>query len=286
MPISRKAGLQAIACQALAKSFSLAEPTVTISDAGYVDCIDDNLLPGVSRAQFETDLRKGDGNELESKFLATYSSSALAVNCFAPFKIEKRARELALAEISVFDTVTFEKKCPTGLRGGTPPNLDLVCVGQTGVVGVESKCTEYLRAKVSRHPFSPAYSAQIHDERRAGPWFASMKAMVAGHAEFLHLDAPQLIKHAFGLARCFKGTPTTLAYLFWEPANAVEFPVFAKHRDEIRRFQKMVNGGFPRFISVSYPELWVSWASRVGVPSWLVEHIANLRERYFVSLAR
>ncbi|MGA7872469.1 MAG: hypothetical protein WCA22_16405 [Candidatus Binatus sp.] len=284
MPISLKTGLQAIACRALAKGFSLAKPTAKISDIGYVGCIEDNLLPGVSRAQFETELRKGDGNELESKFLAAHSSSALVVNCFAPFKIGKRARELALAGTVGFNAVTFERKCPPGLRGGTAPNLDLVSEGQTTVVAMESKCTEYFGVKVSRR-FSPAYSAQIHDERRDGPWFASMESIISGNSEFLHLDVPQLIKHAFGLARCFKGIPTILLYVFWEPANAFEFPIFEQHRDEIRRFQKMVNGSFPQFISMSYPELWDSWASQVEVPSWLIEHIASLRERYFVSLA-
>lgn len=284
MRTSPSTGSQAIAYRALAGGFRLTRPNTTISEDGYVKSIDDNLLPGVSRAQFEADLKKGDGNELEAKFLAAHSSSALVVNCFAPFKTEKRVRELALAGITEFEQLTFEKKCPTGLRGGTSPNLDLVCEGQTGVVGVESKCTEYLSKKES-HAFSPAYSAQIRDERRDGAWFGAMEAISDGDAKFLHLDVSQLIKHAFGLARCFKGMTTILLYVFWEPANATEFPIFAEHRDEVRRFQEMVSDGFPHFISLSYPELWASWFLRPEVAGWLNEHTANLKKRYLVSLA-
>jgi hypothetical protein len=284
MTTSLSTGSQAIACRALAEGFRLTKPNTTLSEDGYVNSIDDNLLPGVSRAQFENDLRKGDGNELNAKFLAAHSSSALAVNCFAPFKIEERARELVLAGIAGFKALTFEKKCPTGLRGGTSPNLDLVCEGRVGVVGVESKCTEYLARKVSA-PFSPAYSAQIRDERRGGAWFAAMEAIIHGDAKFLHLDVSQLIKHAFGLARCFKGMTTILLYVFWEPANASEFTIFAQHRGEVLRFQEMVSDGFPQFISISYPELWASWVSRPEVAGWLNEHTANLRKRYLVSLA-
>jgi len=79
--------------------------------------------------------------------------------------------------------------------------------------------------------------------------------------------------------------PTILLYVFWEPTDAIEFPIFAKHREEIRRFREMVGGGFPQFVSVSYIELWNSWASRSEVPGWLIEHITNLRKRYLVPLA-
>jgi hypothetical protein len=89
MPNSSSTSSQAKACRALTEAFRLTRPNTVISEKGYANSIDDNLLPGVSRAQFEADLRKGDGNELAAKFLAAYSSSALAVNCFAPFKIEK-----------------------------------------------------------------------------------------------------------------------------------------------------------------------------------------------------
>ena len=257
--------VQATAYRALADRFHLINPNTAISSNGYVSSIDDNLLPRISRDQFEDDLRKGDGNELEAKFLAAHSSSALAVNCFASFKRDERSRKLALGGITGFNKPTFEKKCPTGLRG-TSPNLDLLCESEAGVVGVESKCTEYL-AKHGSFSFSSAYSDKIRDERRSGAWFKAMELIDGRDSDFLYLDVSQLIKHAFGLARSYRGKTPILLYVFWEPSNASDFPVFATHRKEIRHFEEMVSGDSPRFISMSYPELWSSWLSSPEVRS-------------------
>jgi hypothetical protein len=114
---------------------------------------------------FVEDFGNGDGRELEWKFRAIHSSAALAVNAFARFK--DGLAHLSLADRSDFETITFAFKCPTGLRGGRPPNLDLLAQGPAGIVAVESKCTEHLLPKQPR--FSPAYAEQIRDERRDGP---------------------------------------------------------------------------------------------------------------------
>ncbi len=54
---------------------------------GYCEQVEDNLIanvgPGLWR-QVRADLATGKGAELEKKFRAAYSSSALAVNAFAP----------------------------------------------------------------------------------------------------------------------------------------------------------------------------------------------------------
>ena len=59
------------------------------------------------------------------------------------------------------------------------------------------------------------------------------------------LDAAQLVKHAFGLAHTFFTQPVTLLYLYWEPSNATEFPMFGEHRAEIARFAAAVEGDGP-----------------------------------------
>jgi hypothetical protein len=272
-----------LATRALADGLRLLNAAAHISDEGYVRSIEDNLIPGVTADQFKDDLDKGDGNELKAKFKAAHSSCALVVNCFAPFVPLKDApSDLAINGVSGFQYLNFERKC-RALRGGTPPNLDLVAEGVSEVVAVESKCTEYLSQ--TEPAFSPAYARQIRDERRDGRWFVSMQEITKQPAAFVHLDVAQLIKHAFGLARCFKGKSVTLLYLFWEPADAVDFEVFAQHREEIVRFTEMVTGGFPSFEAMSYPELWSSWSSQAGRPIWILNHISNLRKRYLVSLA-
>ena len=42
-------------------------------------------------------------------------------------------------------------------------------------------------------------------------------------------------------------------------------------------------GGFPAFRAQSHPSLWEDWQGLVR-PTWLKEHVANLRARYEVSL--
>ena len=54
---------------------------------GYSPSLQDNLVLGVCLEQFKDDLLQGHGNELETKFRAVHSSSALAVNCCARFKV-------------------------------------------------------------------------------------------------------------------------------------------------------------------------------------------------------
>ena len=55
----------------------------TIDKNGYVLTPQENLLPGINLADFEDDYMQGSGNELEGKFLAVHSSSALVANTFA-----------------------------------------------------------------------------------------------------------------------------------------------------------------------------------------------------------
>jgi hypothetical protein len=53
---------------------------------GYVKLPEDNLLSTVSFADIAEDYKGAAGRELELKFCATYSSAALAANCFGLFR--------------------------------------------------------------------------------------------------------------------------------------------------------------------------------------------------------
>jgi len=189
------------AIAALRRRFAALRPGVEVPPSGYVSRIEHNLLPGVEMRHFVEDFESGDGLELEWKFRAIHSSAALAVNAFARFK--DAPPHLMLAGISGFETIAFEFRCPTGLRGGRPAHLDLLAQGHAGVVAVESKCTEHLQPKEPR--FSPAYAEQIRDERREGPWYRALAGGLQQPDSFALLDVAQLIKHAFGLAPPSKG---------------------------------------------------------------------------------
>ena len=266
------------ALAALRGAFTRQNPNVALDENGYAGDFRDTLLPLVSPKDFEADMDAGDGNELQTKFRAVHSSSGLAVNCFARFR--RSISELTLPGAEAFETLAFEQKCPTGLRGGTAPNLDLLLTGPGGVVGVESKLTEYLTPH--RAVFSPAYAEQIRDERREQGYFREMLRLMDAPDAYVWLDAAQLIKHAFGLARTHGSRPVTLLYLFWEPANPEASPEFAAHRKEIATFAERVAGATPEFRALSYPELWRAWQDAESA-EWLDNHIARLRARYEVT---
>ena len=263
---------------ALRNALSRQRPDVLIDDRGYAPDFRDTLLTMVSPEDFEGDLSAGDGNELQTKFRAAHSSSGLAVNCFAPFR--RRIAELELHPSDAFDLLTFERKCPTGLRGGRPPNLDVLLSGPISVVGIESKLTEYLGRH--RATFSPAYAEQICDWRREQGYFREMIRLMDAPDSYVWLDAAQLIKHAFGLAHTFTDRPVTLLYLFWEPQNPGVSPEFAAHRAEIAAFADRVAGATPKFAAMSYPEIW-EILEKAG-PDWLRGHLEELKARYLISI--
>ena len=264
---------------ALRDALARERPHIRIDGKGYADTFRDTLLPLVSVEDFEADLSAGDGNELETKFRAAHSSSGLAVNCFAPFRTQ--LADLGMPMGSGFTDLQFERKCPTGLRGGRAPNLDVVLSGPTGVVGIESKLTEYLTRH--RGTFSPAYAEQIRDARRDGDYFGEMLRLMEAPESYAWLDAAQLIKHAFGLARTFPDQEVTLLYLYWEPANPDSGPEFTRHRAEIAAFADRVAGATPTFVAMSYPELWQFW-KKTEPADWLVRHLGDLCARYGVTL--
>lgn len=265
-----------IAChRALSQGFAKAAPQTFLDEKGYVREAVQNLIEGVSLIDFEDDLRQGDGNEMGGKFRAAHSSSALVVNTFAPFK--SRIADLRLPGGAGFSSLSFERKCPHGIAGRRSPNLDVVAVGPSGVVAVESKCLEHLTPHTA--VFSREYEAQITDWRRQTSWFEEMLRLIDNPGRYRWLDAAQLVKHAFGVAHTFEGQPMTLLYLFWEPSNRGSYPAFQEHRDEISRFGERISGGGPEFVSMSYPELWEFWDT-TSQPQWLRAHIRRLRTRY------
>jgi restriction endonuclease-like protein len=263
---------------ALAHGFRRSRPGIILNAEGYVEKPEDNLVPGVQPSDFEADLSAGAGGELKGKFLAAQSSAALAVNCFAPFRHGGWAFDLA--PHTGLRVTGFERTFPTGLVRAPPPHVDVVSKGPTGLVAIESKCTEYLKPQPAL--FSERYETDITDERASGAWYAEMRRLKEpGNGGSRMLDAAQLIKHAFGLARHSCSRKTTLVYLYWQPLDADVSPVFAKHRAQIADLADRIAGGNTAFVSLSYGELWQAWAASGNVR--LMAHVRNLRSRYAVA---
>lgn len=121
---------------------------------------EDNLIPGISADTWEAikgDLGGGSGDELTvkkrgnkispPKFDALYSSSALCINTFAPWKLNPR--KLSICGMSGFKEMQFERKMDTGFIG--VPNLDLFLKSDSHVIACESKFMEFVD-KLSSQP--------------------------------------------------------------------------------------------------------------------------------------
>jgi len=248
---------------------------------GYTLSLVENLVPGVRTEDFWEDLEHGDGSELSdspkapAKFCAAYSSSALVVNTFGPFR--HYANHLALAGNSDFGETQFERKCPTGLRG-IAPNLDFFAIGPNSVVAVESKFLETLRPKKAF--FKESYNSVIQTQAEPA-WQGMYTALLDNPTRFIHLDAAQLVKHYLGIRYTFRDcrVPQVLLYLYWEPTNAEDIPEFEKHRQELKLFSREVEESEFRFAALSYSELWQYWTkgSRWG---GMLAHIDALKQRY------
>lgn len=254
---------------------------------GYLVDWRDNLVSGIAAGDVEQDLRSGSGGELvdkprePAKFCAAHSSSALAVNTFAPFR--RHPDRLGLFG-GGFRACRFEHKCPNGLQG-TNPNLDFWAESDHAVLGVESKFLEPLEPKVVkfseqyRRPFLGDDGSRIAE----APWSEAFKALRDGSLHFRHLDAAQLVKHYLGLIHSHADRARTLLYVYWEPLNAGHIAEFVAHRQEVTAFTFAVSGCETKFAAMSYPELW---RDIEALQSWAgaADHLAAVRARYTFAL--
>lgn len=243
---------------------------------GYVGTVQENLLPGVRLEQFESDLRKGDGNELSAKFCAVHSSSALAVNCFAPFQDSPFTHRI-LGKAGA-RKVEFEKQLKI-FPDRRPANLDVWIEWDDAAVAIESKLLEYFDSKVPQ--FAKAYEEMAPPVSEPS-WWAAYKLAQRKARE--HLDRAQLLKHYFGLRKLqlTQQVPLklTLLYIFWEPLNWTEVDICVRHREEIESFAATVAGSTVSFSWFTYNKLWQEWNS----DSTLAPHARNLAARYNVAL--
>lgn len=257
----------------------------------YAESVEANLISGVCLSECREDYELGKGSELTSrkgqppKMAAMFSSSAMVVNTFGPWRTDPST--LMLKSYPVFQSLRFEAACPNGLKQYSPratdPHLDLLLKSPDVVLGIESKCLEYLLPK--KAAFSKTYD-KISKERKCSLWFKYVEVLRANSHQYQCLDAAQLIKHALGLSYTFAGKQhgsPALLYLFWEPTNWNNFDEFKRHHDEIERFSRAVSGDALGFEALSYLEMWTNW-QQTSSPDWLSRHVKNLLARYAVEI--
>jgi hypothetical protein len=211
-------------------------------------------------------LRAAPGNELKSgKFASPESSAALAANTFGLFLDGDPDRDLPPIPGTEFfgwpaSCVCIEYCARFPWSGGRHPWLDAFVVTSSHIIGIESKRYEPFRDK-EIGALSPAYWRRVWGEEM-GPYERMRDQIKKGERSFKHLDAVQLLKHAFGLRteahrRC---KPAVLIYLYAEPAawpngRAIETSSLAEHTKEVSQFARDVEDAEVVFRSCTYKNL-------------------------------
>lgn len=219
------------------------------------------FLSGVPVDHVLARLAAAGGKEIESgKIENPRSSAALAVNTFGWFV--ERPQMLPPFDAKVADkavlAVDVEYCARFPWRGGRHPWLDAIVITDQSLLGVESKRFEpYRDHKVVA--LSEAYDRDVWGDRM-GSYLQLRDALRAKTLAFRHLDAAQLLKHAFGLVtdgRRRKLRPR-LVYLFAEPPT-VSASTLANHRAEVARFASLVEGAEVTFSALSYRDWIATW---------------------------
>lgn len=263
---------------------------LSVDPHGYLPDVRSNLRQAFSETT-HTAFKSGSGSELRdqpaserrparaAKMRALHSSSALAANVFDFWVGRDISRVLAAIHVEgVAGTLSFEKKLPTG-ASGTPPNLDVVIslIGG-GLLGIESKFTEWMSAK---RDMTGSLAPYLDLKNETSYWsragFDAAHRLVTeiskGKMAFAYLDVPQLLKHALGLKRAANGD-WHLRYLYFD----IQGDLADEHARELERFEKAV-GEELHFRALRYQDILIA----LGTPrsEQEAEYFSYLADRYF-----
>ncbi|MBC2837034.1 PGN_0703 family putative restriction endonuclease [Paragemmobacter straminiformis] len=241
------------------------------------------FLPDVPADAVIAALMRGAGNEIASgKFDSPESSAALAANAFGRF-LERPGLLPPLPGVPMGrpEQVEIEAEMRFPWKGGRHPWLDAAVTTATSLVGIEAKRYEPFRpAKAT--VFSEAYDSRDWGEGMAR-YDALRGALASGALRFRHLDAVQLVKHAYGLRNQAqkRGRGAVLVYLHaapvaWANGKPVDPAAIGAHRAEVADFAARVKGADVVFAPLRWADLLAQWA---GVPA-LAPHAAALAVRF------
>lgn len=251
----------------------------------HTETLSDNVVPSITPEHLEilrAQLTAGDGGELtpttsgKTRAHAPYSSAALALNAFGGWL--ERETELTVGGLAGWtEPVQIEAKLQID-HGGGRANLDVLLRAPGRVLAIESKLKEYV-APHEPTTLKPVYAKPEMAELLPGGWRRVLEALNAGKLPFRHLGADQLVKHALAVNSQFPGQERTLAYVYWEPANASDFPEFQAHRQELDQLIELLgDDADPTFLIRTYDELFEEW--RVSPDAVIQQHVAALVARY------
>jgi hypothetical protein len=243
------------------------------------------FLPGVPVEHVRARLAASGGNEIGSgKFFYAESSAALAVNSFGwfiqrPTDLPPLPGTEAMGEARRVE-VEYCARFPWS--DGRHPWLDAAIITPTHLIGVESKRYEPFR-DTRTVSLSAAYDRPVWGKQMTR-YEAVRDALRTRQIHFHHLDAAQLLKHAFGLVTEARrsGCRPVLFYLYAEPrelrGQRIPTESHHRHRAEIMAFQRLVEGDEVAFLSSSYSR----WIDATLPPPPIKSHFELLRQRFDV----
>lgn len=243
------------------------------------------LLAHLDEERVLTAYAAAPGRELEGKFQSPESSSALAANAFGYF-LERPSELPALPGLSAVSwpalTIDLEHIVRFPWSGGRHPCLDVLVTTEDCLIGIESKRFEPFRT-TKKGELSSAYDRPVWG-RKMGRFEQLRDDLSSAKVGYKHLDAVQLLKHAFGLRTegQRRGLAPILVYLFAEPSawpngTAIELESRRMHRTEIDDFASRVSGDEVIFYPISYDELLKSWIGEdvLEEHAWQVRAVFN-----------
>ena len=246
-----------------------------------------NVIECVSSRQYWDDIIKGKGGELSNtigyapKFNSITSSTALAVNSFAPWKDELHELKIETRDrvFSKYDYLEFEYITQTKNR--SYPNLDVCLQNEIEVLAIECKFCEFLNNN-SYTKLQKSYHDMIKREGYSGKWIDAIHKVInsRGQGIYKYFDVVQVIKHYSGVINTDK-SEKHLLYLYWHPENQNwnKIHPYDVLESELDEFSKIVLGaGDVQFHYMSFNDLWNQWESKHK------EHVLQLREKYSVTL--
>lgn len=252
---------------------------IELDDDYYVKNMDENFILNLSDESIR-DLKGGDGAEINddktrTKIFAVHSSSALVCNFFEYWRFRDKA---LLAKAFKFDqgikSLVYEQKLSMGMQGNMP-NLDLFMILNNGqAVAVESKFTEWVSKKSKNKPFADSYKKRDRWNEVGLPNCQKLVDKIYSEDEsFLYLNAPQLLKHALGLAN-MHSNKSKLIYLYYDFDTSIS----EIHKKEIERFKNALNGEL-NFKELTYQELFREiQKNKSDIEE---EYLSKLEEKYF-----
>ena len=248
---------------------------------GCVHDLGDNLRVPLDDKALE-EFRRGSeltpGTKRPARVFALCSSAALVINVFGFWRGRDHTPLLAALGIGGpgGTLLKFEQPLPTGLPGD-PPTVDVALYRPDGrCVAVESKLAEWLTPRPRRQrAFKDKYfhpTAKVWEAAGLPRCQALAEDLQEGRERLKHVNAPQLLKHALGLASSGLRT-STLLYLYydWPGRESVT------HRAELERVLERVVPEVDLRVG-TYQAAFAALRDAPGLPRDYVDYLA---QRYF-----